>query len=97
MIAASSTADANGWTALICAAAGNVAIVRKLIEAGADINHAAKDGMTALRRAAASGHPALVELFEAEPSCAAPGGLFPVLADRVSARAARNTETRRRT
>ena len=28
---------------------------------------------------------------------AAPGGLFPVLADRVSARAARNTETRRRT
>ncbi len=58
--------DANGWTALICAAAGDVAIVQRLIGAGVDIKHAAKDGTTAIGRAKTTGHTAAVELLEAE-------------------------------
>jgi hypothetical protein len=59
-------ADANGWTALVCSAAGDIVIVKRLIDANADGSHAAKDGTTALKRASAGGHVDVVELLEAD-------------------------------
>ena len=58
--------DANGWTALICAAAADTAIVKRLIGGGADTKHAAKDGTTAITRAKATGHTVVAETLEAE-------------------------------
>ena len=58
--------DANGWTALICSAAGDVAIVKRLIDANPDCRHAARDGTTALKRASASDHAPVVELLEGD-------------------------------
>ena len=58
-------ADANGWTALICAAAGDVTVVNRLIDAGADVGRSTKDGLTALKRAKASGHAAVAGTLEA--------------------------------
>jgi ankyrin repeat protein len=52
--------------ALICAAAGDAAIVKRLMGAGADIKRSAKDGTTALKRATATGHTVVAETLEAE-------------------------------
>jgi ankyrin repeat protein len=58
--------DANGWAAPMCAAAGDAAIVERLIEAGAATEATASDGMTALKRATASRHAAVVDMIENE-------------------------------
>lgn len=58
--------DANGWTALICSAAGDVSVVKRLTDANPDSSHAATDGTTALKRASASNHIHVVELLEAD-------------------------------
>ena len=55
--------DSNGWTALICAAAGEVAIVKRLVDSGANTRRAAKDGTTARERATAAGHTNVLELL----------------------------------
>ena len=47
-------------------AAADIAIVKRLIGAGADVKHAATDGTTALERAALAGHTGVVELLENE-------------------------------
>ena len=57
-------ADGNGWTALICAAAGDVALIDRLIAAGAVVDHTTKDGRTALMRASAAGHGDAVARLE---------------------------------
>ena len=57
--------DANGWTALICGT-GDINIMVRLIGAGANIEHAAQDGTTAISRAKSTGHGAVVALLEAE-------------------------------
>ncbi len=58
--------DVNGWTALICSAAGDLPIVKRLIAADSDSRRAAQDGTTALKRASANGRIDVVEIPEAD-------------------------------
>lgn len=58
--------DASGWTALICSAAGDVVVVKRLLNANPDSSHVAGDGTTALKRATAHHHADVVELIEAD-------------------------------
>jgi uncharacterized protein len=54
--------DANGWTALIHAAAGNqIEIADLLIEAGANVNARTQDGATPLMAAAVMGHARMAQ------------------------------------
>ena len=54
--------EEGGWTPLqIAAESGDVAIIRELLKAGADINHTNLEGFTALMIAAANGQSAVVE------------------------------------
>ena len=58
------TAATGGGTALITAAqSGDVAKVKKLLDAGADVEARTKDGRTALHEAAAAGNAAVVKLL----------------------------------
>jgi ankyrin repeat protein len=66
--------DVNGWTTLMCAAAGDASVVERLIEAGA------------VTEATASGHAAVIDMIESETriraklrwrQCAIVDGAFP--------------------
>ncbi|GAU98479.1 hypothetical protein RvY_09618-2 [Ramazzottius varieornatus] len=49
--------DADGWTALHrCCISGNLELLKKLVELGADIKLASRDGWNALHLAAYNGH-----------------------------------------
>ena len=66
MLAAADTAQANGATPLYAAsAAGHGEVVRELLARGALPGGVANDGSTAISRAAANGHPAIVQLLRA--------------------------------
>ncbi|KAL5508847.1 hypothetical protein EMCRGX_G004102 [Ephydatia muelleri] len=59
----------NGWSPLHCASFnGNLDIVRALIEAGANISHAHKDGKTAMNIAVVKGHKDIIQVLETDQS-----------------------------
>jgi ankyrin repeat protein len=55
--------DANGWTALICAAAADTAIVKRLIGGGA-VPSMRQRTATAITRAKATGHTVVAETLK---------------------------------
>ena len=52
-----------GWTAMVAAQCGHEAVTKLLLDHGADVAAAAKNGATALVLALASGHLAVAKLL----------------------------------